>query len=52
MGMALGFAIAASTVSPHRKVVAVLGDSAFGFSGMEVEVLCRHDRYNTQLKRY
>jgi len=43
MGMALGFTIAASVVAPGRKIVAVVGDSAFGFSGMEVEVLCRYD---------
>jgi 2-hydroxyacyl-CoA lyase 1 len=43
MGMALGFTIAASTVAPDRKIVAVVGDSAFGFSGMEVEVLCRYN---------
>ncbi len=42
MGVGLGFAIAAAAVHPHRKVVAVEGDSAFGFSGMEVEVACRY----------
>ena len=42
MGVGLAFAIAASTVHPHKKVVAVEGDSAFGFSGMEVEVACRY----------
>jgi 2-hydroxyacyl-CoA lyase 1 len=42
MGVGLGFAIAAAAVHPDRKVVAVEGDSAFGFSGMEVEVACRY----------
>ena len=43
MGVGLGFAIAAATVHPDQKVVAVEGDSAFGFSGMEVEVACRYN---------
>lgn len=42
MGVGLGLAIAAAAVHPDRKVVAVQGDSAFGFSGMEVEVACRY----------
>jgi len=42
MGVGLGFAIAAAAVHPHRKVVCVEGDSAFGFSGMEVETACRY----------
>jgi 2-hydroxyacyl-CoA lyase 1 len=42
MGVGLGFAIAASVVHPGRRVVAVEGDSAFGFSGMEVETACRY----------
>ena len=42
MGVGLGQAIAAAAVHPDRKVVAVEGDSAFGFSGMEVEVACRY----------
>jgi len=42
MGVGLGFAIAAAAVHPEKKVVAVEGDSAFGFSGMEVEVMCRY----------
>ena len=41
MGVGFGFAIAAAVVHPDRKVVAVEGDSAFGFSGMEFEVACR-----------
>lgn len=42
MGVGLGFAIAAAVVHPDRPVVAVEGDSGFGFSGMEVETACRH----------
>jgi len=42
MGVGLGFAIAAAVVNRDRKVIAVEGDSAFGFSGMEVEVACRY----------
>ncbi|MDP9238544.1 MAG: oxalyl-CoA decarboxylase [Chloroflexota bacterium] len=42
MGVGLAFAIAAQAVYPGKRVVAVEGDSAFGFSGMEVEVACRY----------
>lgn len=42
MGVGMGFAIAAATVHPDRPVVAVEGDSGFGFSGMEVETMCRY----------
>ena len=42
MGVGVGFAIAAAAVDRERKVVAVQGDSAFGFSAMEVEVACRY----------
>jgi len=42
MGVGLAFAIAAQAVHPGKRVVAVEGDSAFGFSGMEVEVACRY----------
>ena len=43
MGVGLAFAIAAQAVNPGKRVVAVEGDSAFGFSGMEVEVACRYN---------
>jgi 2-hydroxyacyl-CoA lyase 1 len=43
MGVGLSFAIAAAAVHPDKRVVAVEGDSAFGFSGMEVEVACRYN---------
>ena len=42
MGVGLGFAIAAAAVRPDQPVVAVEGDSGFGFSGMEVETICRY----------
>ncbi|XP_028326197.1 2-hydroxyacyl-CoA lyase 1 [Gouania willdenowi] len=46
MGVGLGFAIAAAAVEKcenrGRRVVCVEGDSAFGFSGMEVETMCRY----------
>ena len=41
MGVGLGYAIAAATTRPERLVVAVEGDSAFGFSGMECETISR-----------
>ena len=43
MGCGLPFAIAAAAVHPEKRVIAVEGDSAFGFSGMEVEVACRYN---------
>ncbi|KAF7130484.1 hypothetical protein RHSIM_Rhsim10G0076800 [Rhododendron simsii] len=39
MGVGLGYCIAAAVASPDRLVVAVEGDSGFGFSAMEVEVV-------------
>eukprot|EP01126_Amoeba_proteus_P009428 TRINITY_DN13568_c0_g2_i2.p1 TRINITY_DN13568_c0_g2~~TRINITY_DN13568_c0_g2_i2.p1 ORF type:complete len:482 (+),score=105.42 TRINITY_DN13568_c0_g2_i2:220-1665(+) len=42
MGIGVGYAIAAAVAFPNRKVVTVQGDSAFGFSAMEVEVACRY----------
>ena len=42
MGVGAGFAIAAAWTRPDKKIVAVQGDSAFGFSAMEVEVACRY----------
>jgi 2-hydroxyacyl-CoA lyase 1 len=38
MGVGLGYAIAAAVTNPEKLVVAVEGDSGFGFSGLEVEV--------------
>ena len=42
MGIGMGFAIAAAVETGHP-VLAVEGDSAFGFSGMEVETICRYN---------
>jgi oxalyl-CoA decarboxylase len=42
MGVGMGFSIAAAVVSGEQ-VIAVEGDSAFGFCGMEVETICRYD---------
>jgi len=42
MGIGMGFAVAAAVVS-GGPVVAIEGDSAFGFSGMEVETICRYN---------
>jgi oxalyl-CoA decarboxylase len=41
MGIGMGTAIAAA-VETGKPVLAVEGDSAFGFSGMEVETICRY----------
>jgi oxalyl-CoA decarboxylase len=41
MGIGMGYAIAAA-VETGAPVVAIEGDSAFGFSGMEVETICRY----------
>src|SRR5246500_1935479 len=42
MGIGMGSAIAAA-VETGKPVLAVEGDSAFGFSGMEVETICRYN---------
>ena len=42
MGIGMGTSIAAA-VETGEAVVAVEGDSAFGFSGMEVETICRYN---------
>ncbi|TFF17838.1 oxalyl-CoA decarboxylase [Jiella endophytica] len=41
MGIGMGFAIAAA-IETGKPVLAVEGDSAFGFSGMEIETICRY----------
>jgi 2-hydroxyacyl-CoA lyase 1 len=41
MGVGMPQAIAAQLQHPEKRVIAIEGDSAFGFSGMEVEVACR-----------
>lgn len=42
MGIGMGFAVAAAAVTGEQ-VIAIEGDSAFGFSGMEVETICRYN---------
>ncbi|MGW0705304.1 oxalyl-CoA decarboxylase [Streptomyces sp. NPDC002643] len=42
MGIGMGYAIAAA-VESGAPVVAVEGDSAFGFSGIEIETICRYN---------
>jgi len=41
MGISMGYAIGAAVVSGKR-VLAIVGDSAFGFCGMEIETICRY----------
>jgi oxalyl-CoA decarboxylase len=42
MGIGMGYAIAAA-VETGNPVLAIEGDSAFGFSGMEIETICRYN---------
>src|SRR3954469_3673460 len=42
MGVGTGYCVAAAVVT-KQPVIAVEGDSAFGFSGMEVETVCRYN---------
>jgi len=42
MGIGMGFAVAAAVIT-GKPVIAIEGDSAFGFSGMEVETICRYN---------
>jgi 2-hydroxyacyl-CoA lyase 1 len=45
MGVGVGFAVAAGIWcrdhAPGKRVISIQGDSAFGFSGMEIETICR-----------
>src|SRR4051812_18336104 len=41
-GAGTGYALAAKLARPDRQVVLLLGDGAFGFSGMEFDTLARH----------
>jgi oxalyl-CoA decarboxylase len=41
MGIGMGYSIAAA-IETGKPVLAVEGDSAFGFSGMEIETVCRY----------
>jgi 2-hydroxyacyl-CoA lyase 1 len=42
MGIGMGFVIAAAVVHPDKPIISVSGDSAIGFSGMEMETVCRY----------
>jgi oxalyl-CoA decarboxylase len=42
MGVGMGYCVAAAVIT-KQQVIAVEGDSAFGFSGMEVETICRYN---------
>jgi acetolactate synthase I/II/III large subunit len=42
LGTGAGYALAAKLAHPERQVVLMLGDGAFGFSGMEFDTLARH----------
>jgi 2-hydroxyacyl-CoA lyase 1 len=42
MGIGMGFVIAAAVVHPDKPIISVSGDSAIGFSGMEIETACRY----------
>jgi acetolactate synthase-1/2/3 large subunit len=42
LGSGPGYALAAKLAHPQRQVVLLLGDGAFGFSGMDFDTLARH----------
>ena len=42
LGAGPGYALAAKLARPDRQVVLLLGDGAFGFSGLEFDTLSRH----------
>ena len=42
MGVGMGYSIGAA-VTGGKQVLAIEGDSAFGFSGMEIETICRYN---------
>ncbi|HET9733889.1 MAG TPA: oxalyl-CoA decarboxylase [Burkholderiales bacterium] len=42
MGVGMGYCVAAAVIT-KQPVIAIEGDSAFGFSGMEVETICRYN---------
>ncbi len=43
LGSGPGYALAAKLARPDRQVVLLLGDGAFGFSGMDFDTLARHN---------
>ncbi|MFY9769907.1 MAG: oxalyl-CoA decarboxylase [Xanthobacteraceae bacterium] len=42
MGIGMGYAVGAA-IETGKPVLAIEGDSAFGFSGMEIETICRYN---------
>ena len=42
MGVGMGYAVGAA-IETGKPVLAIEGDSAFGFSGMEIETICRYN---------
>jgi acetolactate synthase-1/2/3 large subunit len=42
LGTGSGYALAAKLARPERQVVLLVGDGAFGFSGMDFDTLARH----------
>ncbi len=42
MGVGMGYCVGAAVVT-GQQVIAIEGDSAFGFSGMETETICRYE---------
>jgi thiamine pyrophosphate-dependent acetolactate synthase large subunit-like protein len=54
MGVGPGFAIAAALwcrdYAPGKRVICVEGDSAFGFSGMEIETMFRSVNIRSESK--
>ncbi|MGG7381392.1 thiamine pyrophosphate-dependent enzyme, partial [Escherichia coli] len=42
LGSGPGYAIAAKAARPDRDVCLLLGDGAFGFSGLEFDTMVRH----------
>jgi len=42
LGSGVGYALAAKLAHPGRQVVLLLGDGAFGFSGLDFDTLVRH----------
>ncbi len=43
LGSGIGYALAAKLARPERQVVVLSGDGAFGFAGMELDTLVRHN---------
>ncbi len=43
LGCGIGYSMAARVLYPSRQVVLLQGDGAFGFAGMDVDTLVRHD---------